>query len=603
MITRKFSLLSFCLSMIIYCFGQNAPCGYEYVQGRLMQSNPEYELEVKQYLNQVLPEIQQSSSSRALPAVITIPVVVHVIHTGQSIGNGANLSTDRINSQIDILNQDYRRENTDASETPSTYQDIAADTEIQFCLAKIDPLGAITNGITRHVYSNVPDIDYIENTIKPATTWDADLYLNIWTIAMPNSSILGYSYLPTITIVGSNRDGVVINYPNFGYINTNNKGRTCIHEVGHYLGLQHIWGASDSNGDPIGCTSDDGVSDTPTSSGPHYGCPNFGSTSCNTIDMVMNYMEYVNDDCMNLFTEGQKTVMHNTLSGLRASLANSASTNCAEIDLGCRDLSTSSIIMGFESDQPLNGWEIENTNNDTRTWLVTQNTTNDWGPNSGEGLAVYLWNVNGTTPADDYLFTPCFEIKEDHTYKLTFSYACAADNNVVYNEAFEVGFSEEQSSDDFNVSNDNWIFEEVDNSYPTYNTATFNFTANADEFTSLGFHVFSAPDRYALQIDDIKIEDLGLLEPVSNTVENNTLQLMPNPTNGDLNLKMDFSTIQKSVKIQVFDVLGRIVIEKELFNVLQNRSKLDLSHLEEGIYFVNVKSKDILLTKKVLLNR
>lgn len=603
MIHRKIYLLSFSLLLITSGFGQNKPCAYDDVQQQLMQQDPAYQAEVAEYLHQVLPTLAQKANLRTLPAVIAIPVVVHVIHSGQSVGNAANLSVDRILSQIDILNQDYRRENTDANETPSEYQDIAADTEIEFCMAVIDPAGVFTSGITRHVYSNVADIDYIENTIKPETTWDPNRYMNIWTIAMPGgSSIIGYSYLPTLTMVGSNKDGVVIDYTSFGSINAGNNGRTCVHEVGHYMGLQHTWGQADSNGDPIGCTSDDGIADTPNCSGPHYGCPNFGVSSCNDTDMVMNFMEYVDDDCMNLFTAGQKTVMQNILNGIRLPLTNNALTACNVVTEGCKDLSEEAIIMGFESNQPLNGWEIENANNDTRSWLVTQNSTDFWGPNNGVGLAVYLWNINGTTAADDYLFTPCFEVKNNHTYKVSFSYACAkdADNNI-YNEAFEVGFSELQSSSDFTVLNNDWVFQNVNNPYPDYNFYSITFEAASTAFTSIGFHAISAADKYALQLDDFKIEDLGLGAAVNDQVGKHFIQAIPNPSNGLITLSMNFKNRQEEVQIMVYDVLGRIFEQKTITNVLEDQINFDLSDFENGLYFVTVKSAQWLHTEKILL--
>jgi pregnancy-associated plasma protein-A/type IX secretion system substrate protein/cleaved adhesin domain-containing protein len=604
MILRKIYLLSFSLILLNIGFGQPTSCGYDEVQQQLMQQSPDYQTEVAEYLHQILPTLTQVNNSRTVQAVITIPVVVHVIHSGQSVGNGANLSVDRILSQIDILNEDYRRNNADAGETPSVYDDIAADTEIEFCMAITDPSGSFTSGITRHVYSNVADIDYIENTIKPATTWDPDRYLNIWTIAIPESSVIGYSYLPTFTMVGSNKDGVVIDYTNFGLISSGNQGRTCVHEVGHYLGLQHTWGQSDSNGDPIGCSSDDGIADTPNCSGPHYGCPNFGLSSCSNIDMTMNFMEYVDDDCMNLFTAGQKTVMQNILNGIRFSLADNAITACNEAEEACKDLSEESIMMGFESNQNFNGWEIENANNDNRTWLITQISNNFWGPNNGEGLAVYLWNVNGTTAADDYLFTPCFEVKNNHTYKVSFSYACAkdADNNV-YNEAFEVGFSELQNSSDFSVLNTDWVFQNVNNPYPDYNTNSITFEASATTFTSIGFHAISDADRYALQIDDFKIEDLGLGASIIDQVAISTIQAKPNPTEGTTTLSIEFENTQKEVVIIVYDVLGRAIEQKTMKNVLKESFPIDLSSYEDGLYFATVKSDQILRTEKILLSK
>ncbi len=598
MITRKLFVLLIGLCIVSAVYSQNTPCGYDQVQQQLMDQNPDYRAEVQHYVSEVLPRLQSEASTR-MPDLVTIPVVVHVIHTGQNVGNGANLSVQRITSQIDILNQDYRRMNEDADETPTEYVGIAADPEVQFCLASKNPDGDISSGITRHVYSNVPDIDYIENTIKPATSWDPDKYLNIWTIDMPNNSVIGYSYLPTPTIVGYPKDGVVIDYPNFGYVDAGNRGRTCIHEVGHYLGLQHTWGASDANGDPIGCSSDDGLTDTPSCSGPHYGCPDFGVTSCGTVDMISNYMEYVNDDCMNLFTQQQKDVMQANLNGIRSDLTNSALTACEEIDLDCGDLTTASFEMGFESNESANGWVVENTNGDARTWTISQNPSNDWGPNNGQGLAVYLWNSSQN--ADDYLFTPCFEMKADHTYKISFSSACAASNGTIYNEDFELGFSPLQSSSDFDVPNDDWVFENIANAYPNYNDHTLFYEANSDIFTSLGFHVYSPANQYALQIDDLSIEDLGQSSPVFDLKEETTISISPNPGNGIFNLNLDFETVQKSVSIRIYDIAGKVILENQLQNVSTHQSQFDLSTLNEGMYFVRIGSDRSQLSRKVVL--
>ena len=105
--------------------------------------------------------------------------------------------------------------------------------------------------------------------------------------------------------------------------------------------------------------------------------------------------------------------------------------------------------MGFESNQSFNSWKIENTNNDNTSWQFAQQTSNDWGPYNGQGMAIYFWNQDGVTPADDYLFTPCFQVKENHAYRLKFTYARAKLGNEVFSEMLEVGFSENQTSSDF----------------------------------------------------------------------------------------------------------------------------------------------------------
>ncbi len=580
--------------------GQQDRCAFDYVQQQLIEQNPEYGAELAFYRQEILPQISQQANSRTVTTIVTIPVVVHVIHSGQPLGTGANLSVDRILSQIDILNEDYRRENTDSDQTPINYVDVAADVEVQFCLVNKDPEGNVSSGITRHVYSNIADINYIENTIKPETTWDPDHFLNIWTLDMPSSTILGYSYLPTSTIVGFPRDGVVINFANFGYIDEASRGRTCVHEVGHYLGLQHIWGAQDSEGEPIGCTSDDGVQDTPNSDSPYYGCPNFGISSCGSVDMTMNFMEYVNDNCMNLFTYGQKAIMQATLSGIRSNLVENAAVSCAIGDDSCTDFNAGPYETGFENNQP-NNWIVENANADTRTWVITQNTTNDWGPNNGLGLAVYLWNINGITAADDYLFSPCFETKNNHTYRISFSYACAQDDNAVYNEDFAVGLSASQSSDDFTIPGSEWIFNDINNPYPEYNNQNLTFTANTDGFTSIGFHVYSPADRYALQIDDIRIEDLGTTNSAIEIEEKNHIRIGPNPSGGLFDLSMDFEKTQEQVNIRIININGQIIQEHVFHDVRQMLTDFELSEFSNGVYIFQVEASGFFLTEKVLL--
>lgn len=180
-----------------------------------------------------------------------------------------------------------------------------------------EPDGTPHPGINRYQYPNIPDVDYIEEIIKPQTVWNPTKFLNLWTVKMPVSSILGYSYLPIPTIQGTDVDGVVIAHNKFGYFPDNGSlGRTATHEVGHYLGLKHPWGDVES------CNSDDGISDTPTCSGPYYGCPSHPQISCGTTDMFMNFMDYVTDNCMHAFTKGQGQFMQGVLGNQRLALSN-----------------------------------------------------------------------------------------------------------------------------------------------------------------------------------------------------------------------------------------------------------------------------------------
>ena len=238
--------------------------------------------------------------------VITIPVVVHVVYNM----NVQNISDAQIASQIDVLNKDFRKTNVDFANTPGIFQPIAADCEIEFVLAKRDPNGDSTNGITRTYTATASFLQ--NNNVKYAATggkdaWPATSYLNIWTCKL-SGGLLGFAQFPGGPDAS---DGVVISYKAFGTMGAAlapfNKGRTATHEIGHWLNLFHIWG--DDGGS---CNGTDLVEDTPNQGAENYGSPVYPHISCNNTpfgDMFMNYMDYSNDASMSMFTAEQKLRM------------------------------------------------------------------------------------------------------------------------------------------------------------------------------------------------------------------------------------------------------------------------------------------------------
>ncbi|WP_075341436.1 GEVED domain-containing protein [Tenacibaculum agarivorans] len=260
--------------------------------------------------------------------VIQIPVVVHVLHTNST----NNISTAQIQSQLDVLNADFRRTNSDRTNKWSQ----AADSQIEFYLAKVDPNGNPTSGITRKRVSkstwnlSLGDGDDLKKSSEGGVNpWNTAEYLNMWIVdnlirntPTGTATILGFAQFPWDT--DASTDGVVMSDQYFGTTGTARApfdgGRTTTHEVGHYFGLRHIWGDG-------ACGVDDGISDTPESDAPNYGC-SAGHTSCGSEDMVQNYMDYSDDSCMNLFTQGQKNVMRSFLEagGARRTLALSDKT-------------------------------------------------------------------------------------------------------------------------------------------------------------------------------------------------------------------------------------------------------------------------------------
>lgn len=267
---------------------------------------------------------QQSSSQSG--GIIYIPVVVHVIHNGDAYGTGENIADEQVESQITVMNQDYRR----LLGTPGyNTNPVGADVQIQFVLAKVDPNGNPTNGIDRvNLCTETYDVGSfaqiqakINADVKPQTTWDATKYMNMWCVNWDGSGLLGYGQFPSnsTTALSNNTDGVVAGHSYFGsraiypagtYGDTTyDKGRTMTHEVGHFLGLRHIWG------DNPDCIADDGIADTPLAATENYGCPT-GANSCPAAgnDMIENYMDYTDDACMNIFTNDQKTFMTTVMS-------------------------------------------------------------------------------------------------------------------------------------------------------------------------------------------------------------------------------------------------------------------------------------------------
>ncbi len=236
--------------------------------------------------------------------VIVVPVVVHVLYNT----NDQNISNQQVLSQITALNNDYRRLNADTVNTPVPFKSVAADARIKFCLARVDPQGIATSGII-HKYTKqtqfLADDEMKFSASGGDDAWDATRYLNIWVCNLFGRT-LGYAVLPGSP---AERDGVVIQYGCFGTTPNvappYNKGRTATHEIGHWLGLRHLWGDA--------LCGDDGIADTPPQETSNSYCPVFPHLSSCSInpngDMFMDYMDFTDDGCMNMFTQGQKAEM------------------------------------------------------------------------------------------------------------------------------------------------------------------------------------------------------------------------------------------------------------------------------------------------------
>lgn len=324
------------------------------------QSRAAFEAWLAPKIAEVKAKRMAAKSAQNVQEVLIIPVVVHVIHNGDAVGVNENIPDGQVLAQIEVLNQDFRR----AFGTPGyNTNPVGADMEIEFRLAHTAPDGSYTTGIDRVQFSQASysDETLIESNVKPSTSWNPNNYFNIWTVNFGNSDLLGYAQFPGTSGLGglnsyegaANTDGLVIGYGYFGsadifpqgnYSTVSPEytyGRTATHEIGHCLGLLHICGDNFSS-----CTvnATDSVKDycldTPATDQYNYYCNIVNSCpSSPGNDMIENYMEYTNDECMNIFTQDQKdrvtAVMNNSIR--RASLKNSTTWQVpaavAEFDL------------------------------------------------------------------------------------------------------------------------------------------------------------------------------------------------------------------------------------------------------------------------------
>lgn len=345
------------LAASLTSMAQNQPrvlCGNEFLPNIMEQRIPGYKNAVNAAFDRAQARHKALASAGPDTTVYTIPIIFHIVWNAPA----ENLDDSIIMSQLQVLNEDYRRLNADRANTISYFDSVGGDARIQFVIHDIRRVQ--TSATFSMSLFGLPDSMIKQTANGGDDPVDPDHFLNIWVVNIQASffgQLLGYSYPPDSLSSwpsGSNApvkgyDGVVIDYRCIGRNNPNPlvfsgqtlviKGRTPTHEIGHYLGLRHIWGDGATFG-TNNCMQSDGVDDTPfANTQSNFDCDTTRNT-CTQIetyynadapDMVQNYMDYSSESCMNLFTKGQVAVMRGVLADQRQGLVSGFSTGIATV--------------------------------------------------------------------------------------------------------------------------------------------------------------------------------------------------------------------------------------------------------------------------------
>ncbi len=520
--------------------------------------------------------------------VYRIPVVVHVVHNG----GASNISDEQILSQIQILNEDFNRQNADTTDTPAIFKDVATSVNIEFCLASRDPEGNVTNGITRSYSANLPYSSYSSSdnyALKAIDYWPSDQYLNIWVTEISNS-VLGWAQFPDdsgLPGIGSGfdddaiTDGVVLDHGAFGNIGTAltryksyNRGRTSTHEIGHWLGLIHIWGDDDS------CFGTDYCEDTPSQREATNSCPKTTKSSCGSVDMTQNFMDYTFDACMNLFTQDQKDRMRTAMetSPRRKALLSSPGC-CGEGD---------GVAYGLPYYQNFNdslflqegGWSISSSNPN----LV-------WTIDGENGLLAD--NNTGNIGDSTILISPLLKLFSSSEMEFELAYG-----NISPTDSFKISYNLNCSPEwkplltftgDSLVSTDQnpltIPFEE------DYKRIQLDL-GNLQGYISFRFENYSK-GQGPLFLRNFRIGQF------SNEL---SFYLEPNPADQSTTLVSLFGG-NEQVNIQIYSVSGQLVFEENNIPARLNTLAIQTENLRGGVYLVRLFSENKEMVKRLMVVR
>ena len=615
--------------------------------------NPEIKTNRERIEAQTFDHVRRTSSASER-AVITIPVVVHVLYNSTR----DNISDAQILSQIDALNRDFRKMNAEAANIPAVFKAVAADANIEFCLARRQPNGLPTTGIERLASTNtswLANDDMKRSQNGGLSSWDGSKYLNIWVCALSGGA-LGYATFPGSPL---STDGVVIDYRYFGTYNTRapfHLGRTATHEVGHWLNLYHIWG--DAN------CGDDYCDDTPTHHGANYGCPSYPyiQTNCNgsNVEMTMNFMDYTNDACMYMFSNGQKARMLSlfAVGGARRGIVES--NVCGTIipppsvcevptNFFISNTSTQSATVNWTASADNATFTIEYRRTSDSIWTSALNlTTNSFTINNLQSAIAYQVRLrsrctNAVESLNSSILTfqtlqkkiippppPMLDCVDNYEPNNSLSTAQFIESNIQttglisdvrdrdwFSIKIPVGTTVSIALSGLPADYDMRIFDNrlrLVQSSENQGTADENLkytTTSGQDYLLLyiyGYNgSFNANKCYSLKISTLT-NGINATNSLNNFRENNNKKaentegviVSPNPTNGLLNIELPTNN---AATIQVFNPMGQLFLNNKIQNLDNaNRCSIDLSSAINGIYLIKIEQDGHIWTKKIVKN-
>lgn len=591
MFLRYFILAALFAGLINKGFSQRH-CATDALHEQRKITNPALYKQQEDYKKNLEHLIEERKASRlsGINDTYTIPVVVHVIYNNSV----SNISDAQILSQIDVLNEDFRKK---AGTAGHNTDPVGADVNIEFCLASSDPTGLFTSGIVRVFNSNNNwHPVFNESEIKSLSYWPSDKYLNIWVCQLGNG-FLGAAQYPTGAAVtgpgggGAEIDGVIIDYRAFGRIGTAGNaphslyslGRTTTHEVGHWLGLVHIWGGGS------GCGTDY-VSDTPLDAGPNEDsdCTDFSDCDGNTIftqDMTANYLDYSPDACMNLFTEGQKLRMRTVMETAPRRVALFSSTGCCATGVHA----ALPVTETFESSTSL--FNSKNPDAGSPEWSIA----NSGG--FGESFqSIGIDNdasISGQADSLESIFITFKDSKPILEFDLAY-----AKNSSSITDSLVLSYS-------LNCFTWTPFYTLHGSSLSTTDRITDNFIPQSDEWKKIRIDLNVLDNKpvgrirfenYSKAINKLYLDNINIY----NTPSRLSITPYPNPTNGILKVLVAFPEFE-NVKFELFDMLGQHVFEETDLQKSQYVKQLNFTSLSRGIYILRVSTRSDKATKRVLL--